>query len=1643
MYKFDVPFKLTSFAQELPNEFIDKLIDIAISHTNSKHASKRVKMLFDTACRNEFQVKGFRNASGTSVPLLVKKPLVDSIKRSEPIIWAVVNVWLEARQDLCLVSKDFLEKSNIPYLDLLDLKYGFDYAVVESEMDALVCQLEEIVPSVDQDELKLMLTLLQGKVPLSEEEIKDYAGVNLDTMEVSSIPVAQSMQPLFDDNTVRLTLPHVKMDIIAVDKTPLSSSEFSKNGEKFKDTVTALNSLSGKLGKAKDLLTNGNLEKLNDWAGEFEQSVQNALLVWEKDRIELRNYADSVISSIRKTGIHDPDKEDFVNRVNDAISKSKNNPHQLQKTKKTIDEISQEANKHAQQIEIELANLAQSQRIVEEALRMADEWELNSEAWRTQSVTVEAGQKQSRDEVTRGIKINKDLAKQIQDAIDGSRANLIASLLKQCSELISLANDEQKVRIKKINEKVPQCLTRIDLTSFEKDLLTITQEINSLQAMPSVEEAAQMYQKEHDTFYLDVLLDGLVKNRRHGDVYLLLSLLLLKGIWKTGSNLEKPIADSYFMGFRDHIPAADLFSNLVAFLKETQLVYQTKVEDPKVGLGLAILYLSALAVEPKSLNPNDLWQIYTDDIKNLSPVWGNLLEQTLQGNLPVIRDSSTLPADELKVVISFLDADLYKENGRYVRSRGKNSIVMTNMEQQQLLPLLDEKWQKLKNMKMGTESWEQIKKWLSETDASFFYESVCRTASLDPNESTFYRSNFEERIQKDLQYFDKYIRLKEEIDGLKTANFVLIEDALDALASLQNGGVYLNDSYLYIAQSILSYLGSGSIPVIKEDLTFSPALEKSLLESPEFWISVPDAVAYVGSYDTLVEDGRHLVDVMVKSFVENRKGEVLAEFYLHSNLPHIAESVHTSPDVRKVAADLRQKNKEGLQTRLAELKKWKEALSKQEEQWCASQRWNLLFSRIDARLESLRNEELKSDERLREKFAELVKKANDLELLIMDAGFLPPASRDELNSALDEVKKVCRNRYAQGIDLADGLLAEIKHVLDYQDSNIEGVNRAHIDLNEALYNKRQSRDVDPSSLTIGKYIESLRSGNYEAINITRSIYSENMIDDRIDLLNLWVSIKGYPNSLQTEAQSQDLRHFFSLFAKIVSVMYGAETSSKTSHHFFRTPVPHFESNLMKPGTDALNRNLVFLALTEDFNHRSLRELDAIMSDEKWLAFGFVVWFVLDHAEIAHDWVRRKYNGKSVIVIDEEILLKILFAGDNPTSTGYFKRMLLRTVDTHSVSVFWYENFVDKDKSIFVGREDWIRSIVESGRSHAIYGGRRIGKSSLLKAVERELNKTGVTCVYIDLEGARSLKEGISAAQDILERLEIYDTCESLTDFQRLLTKHFQKNPERKVVILFDELDPYIRERRRNKEPHTLIDTCRNLFQEHRSNIRFIMAGFTELWKQLRGDGDFIDQQNPYMNFLYDRGPLAALQSSDAQKIVKEGFQETLGFKISDPSIPRRIVDITTGHPAFVQKFCERLFNHLHSMGSDITEVQLRDVEFVKDEAELLSFTRFVVETLDLNLNNLSQIIVYLLAANNGEDFNVDDIYSLLHDFGISKLTKEKIHESVQELLITGVLSTSQNRYKFSVPSYANLLRQYDLTDTHYLLNLIEKYNASA
>ena len=217
-----------------------------------------------------------------------------------------------------------------------------------------------------------------------------------------------------------------------------------------------------------------------------------------------------------------------------------------------------------------------------------------------------------------------------------------------------------------------------------------------------------------------------------------------------------------------------------------------------------------------------------------------------------------------------------------------------------------------------------------------------------------------------------------------------------------------------------------------------------------------------------------------------------------------------------------------------------------------------------------------------------------------------------------------------------------------------------------------------------------------------------------------------------------------------------------------------------------------------------------------------------------------------------------------------------------------------------------------------------------------------------------------------------------------------------------------------------------------------MAGFIELWRHLRGEGDYAGPQNPYKNFLEDPGLLPSLPTAEAQEIVRVGFQRILGIKQVEPTIPLRIVEATAGHPAFVQKFCERLQDHLHRRSVD--ELRLTDVDVVLKDTGAQAYIRFVVETLDLNLNKLSQILVYLLAIQGEADFGAQQVYELAQAYGLSNISSERVAESCNELFITSVFaSAGPERYRFSVPAYPALLRQLEVADRAHLETLIDKY----
>ena len=186
------------------------------------------------------------------------------------------------------------------------------------------------------------------------------------------------------------------------------------------------------------------------------------------------------------------------------------------------------------------------------------------------------------------------------------------------------------------------------------------------------------------------------------------------------------------------------------------------------------------------------------------------------------------------------------------------------------------------------------------------------------------------------------------------------------------------------------------------------------------------------------------------------------------------------------------------------------------------------------------------------------------------------------------------------------------------------------------------------------------------------------------------------------------------------------------------------------------------------------------------------------------------------------------------------------------------------------------------------------------------------------------------------------------------------------------------------------------------------------------------------------GPLENLKPPDAEKIVQEGFLSILGWSFEHRAIPRRIVERTGGHPAFVQYFCLKLQEQVSKRGDQV--VTLKDIDTVfDDDTQEKSFIWFVRKTLEINLsdpaykrksngNNISDPVSrYLLLwlasdANPAQTFTLDQIREIAN---LSVHIPEKVLlRSLDLLTVTSVVrEKSSQLYEFTVPDYPLILNR--------------------
>jgi hypothetical protein len=366
----------------------------------------------------------------------------------------------------------------------------------------------------------------------------------------------------------------------------------------------------------------------------------------------------------------------------------------------------------------------------------------------------------------------------------------------------------------------------------------------------------------------------------------------------------------------------------------------------------------------------------------------------------------------------------------------------------------------------------------------------------------------------------------------------------------------------------------------------------------------------------------------------------------------------------------------------------------------------------------------------------------------------------------------------------------------------------------------------------------------------------------------------------------------------------------------------------------------------------------------------------------------------------------------------------------------YETRAPVTGSRFFGREHEIARILSNpDTNHAILGIRRIGKTSLLREIERlMIEKEASTrspqekpvqekVVYLECSDLLSTDDYIREVVRKLNprelpRLEMQKYVFFFPNFLERMSRQFKS----KIVFLLDEVDNLVIMQRGDWELFRMLRASSN-----KGACQYIIAGFREAMQE-----QYI-LDSPFYNFTQEIR-LSEFTRQQARQLIVTPMENLRVHIRNEEEVVGRIYEETAGHPNLIQYYCLILLRKLDQTGDrEISPESLIDV--YADEG----FSSHLLTSFMQNTENREKALVYALLMS-GEDSGsrgytqeqMDDILvknSLL-------LAQKAIDEACNVLTLAGVMHRKGWEFYFTSPVFTKVLQQtYDL---HYLFRKVKE-----
>lgn len=359
---------------------------------------------------------------------------------------------------------------------------------------------------------------------------------------------------------------------------------------------------------------------------------------------------------------------------------------------------------------------------------------------------------------------------------------------------------------------------------------------------------------------------------------------------------------------------------------------------------------------------------------------------------------------------------------------------------------------------------------------------------------------------------------------------------------------------------------------------------------------------------------------------------------------------------------------------------------------------------------------------------------------------------------------------------------------------------------------------------------------------------------------------------------------------------------------------------------------------------------------------------------------------------------------------------------------------------FYGRKDKVSrlvSFISKGKMQSSYitGQRRVGKSSLAKALEDQVIRIQDGCYVLNIEcGDFKYPSAIETVNALGAEMEYFlsqylpqeiiwqaqSMNGSLAPISRLISQLEKLSPNKRFLIIIDEFDEINQDLYRYSEiAETFFLNLRALSRKR--NICFCLIGAERMSFVMSSQGEKLNK--------FTREPIDKFNQEsewqDYEQIIKANIGDSITWL--DNAI-RRIYSYTNGHPYFTKQICSKAFdNAVLAQDSEISdsEVEAAILQLIP-ELDVNAFQHFWrdgipsdLEEVEIITTKRCRILVgYARVKRQGLAPSLDNITRHIHS---SQIQDSEVLPILSDFCRRGVIEETKSSYKVVIPLFERWL----------------------